>query len=409
MPNDVNEKRKTIAAAAASAGASSGSGDLAEPGGRTGAERRRRLGHARIEIRPERPDDPHDDGDVEERVRDQDRNPPALDAVGEDREERERHDHRREHERDDDERADEVASTESVATENVGRGERDEDRQRGRRERLPDGEPHDLARQRIGEDVERRISRPAQSALDDGGERIEEEERQERERNAVRDDPPGAGAHRTTMSVHSSTQRSRFASISAGGSSRGCFGTTANRSNSGGRAASRTSREHEHLQRDVLLEALREHEVDELAGALRVPRSPQHSGELDLAKARARHDTGGRVGRSRVAEDHLRGRARCIGDDHGTLALAARCAGEASVVGVLPAVHDEHVVRAELAPVALPAVAELRDRRQHEREARRRGRRVLDDEEPAVARQRQVGERSRAAPARGSRTTPCRS
>ena len=105
-------------------------GDLAEPGGRTGAERRRRLGHARIQVRPVRPHDPHHDGDVEERVGDQDRNPPALDAVGEDREERERHDHRREHERDDDERADQVASAESVATENVGRGERDEDRQR---------------------------------------------------------------------------------------------------------------------------------------------------------------------------------------------------------------------------------------------------------------------------------------
>ena len=79
----------------------------------------------------------------------EDRNPPAFDAVREDREERERHDDRREHERDDDQRADEAASTESVATEDVGRGNATSDRQRGRRERLPDGEPHDLARQRI--------------------------------------------------------------------------------------------------------------------------------------------------------------------------------------------------------------------------------------------------------------------
>ena len=51
---------------------------------------------------------------------------PALDAVGEDREERERHDHRRQHERDDDERADDAAPAEAVATEDVRRGERDE-------------------------------------------------------------------------------------------------------------------------------------------------------------------------------------------------------------------------------------------------------------------------------------------
>ncbi len=58
-------------------------------------------------------------------MRDQDRRPSALDAVGEDREERERDDDGREHERDDDERADEAAPAESVAAEDVRRGERD--------------------------------------------------------------------------------------------------------------------------------------------------------------------------------------------------------------------------------------------------------------------------------------------
>ena len=120
------------------------------------AERRGRLVQARIEARPERPDDPHDDGDVEERVRDQDRRPAALDAVGQDREERERDDDRREHERDDDERAHHAPAPESVAAEHVRGRQRDRDREHGRRERLPHREPHDLARQRIREDVERR-------------------------------------------------------------------------------------------------------------------------------------------------------------------------------------------------------------------------------------------------------------
>ncbi len=342
-------------------------------------------------------------------MRDQDRRPSPLDAVGQDREERERDDDGRKHERDDDERAHHTPAPEAVATEHVRRGKRDRDREHGRRERLPHGEPHDLARQRIREDVERRVACATQAPLDDRRDGIEEEQREEGERNPEREQPPRAAAHRTTMSVHSSTQRSRFSSISSGGSSSGDSGTTANCSNSGGSAASRPCREDEHLQRDVLLEALREHEVDQLARAVLVLRAAKDAGELDLPEAAVLDDTRRRFGRPRIPEDHLGGRARRIGDDDRAVPLAPGRAGEARVVRVLPAVDDEDVVRAQLAPVALPAVSELRDRREHEREARRRGRGVLDDE---LSRDSAGGSGRRGSAAvagRARRTTPCRS
>ncbi len=121
----MNENRNTIAAAAASAGREERQRDLAEARHGDAPSVAAASRQARIEVRPERPDDAHDDGDVEERVRDQDRRPPALDAVGEDREERERDDDRRQHERHDDERADDAAAAESVAAEHVRRRERD--------------------------------------------------------------------------------------------------------------------------------------------------------------------------------------------------------------------------------------------------------------------------------------------
>ena len=62
-------------------------------------ERRRGLAHARVESGPEGADDPDDDGDVEERVRDEDRRPALPEPVGEDGEEGERDDHRGQDER----------------------------------------------------------------------------------------------------------------------------------------------------------------------------------------------------------------------------------------------------------------------------------------------------------------------
>ena len=129
IPNDVNEKRKTIAAAAARAGASSG----------TVISRKRRRGVAPsvaaasvdpwVEVRPERPDDADDDRDVEEGMRDEDRRPSSLERLGQDCEERERDDDRRQHEGHDDERADDAAPSEAVPAEDVGGRERDRDRE----------------------------------------------------------------------------------------------------------------------------------------------------------------------------------------------------------------------------------------------------------------------------------------
>ena len=65
-----------------------------------------------------------------------------------------------------------------------------------------------------------------EAALEDGSERVGEEERDEGGRNEHRGDAPGA-RHRRTVCVHSSIQRSRFAPISAAGSSSGAGGETA--------------------------------------------------------------------------------------------------------------------------------------------------------------------------------------
>ncbi len=185
MPNDVNEKRKTIAEADASAAGEQRHGDLAESRSGRRAERRGRLVDPWVEARPERAHDPNDDRDVEEGVRDQDRRPAAVDRRGEDREEGKRHDDRREHERDDDERADEPATAEAVAAEDVRGWERDCDGEERRGERLPRREPHDVACRRVGEDVERRVARSPQTTVDDRPERVGEEEREESERDPV--------------------------------------------------------------------------------------------------------------------------------------------------------------------------------------------------------------------------------
>jgi hypothetical protein len=152
------------------------------------------------------------------------------------------------------------------------------------------------------------------------------------------------------------------------------------------------SREDEHLQRDVPLEGARQHEVDQLARSVLVVRSPQDARELDLPEAAVGDDARrGRL-RPRVPEDHLGRRARGVGDDDRARAVAAGGTREAHRVRLLPAVDDDHAARPELAPEHLPAVPEPCDRREHEREAGRRGGRVLDDELVPVARLREVGE-----------------
>ena len=98
----------------------------------------------------------HDDGDVEERVRHEDRCPATLEARREDRQEGQRDDDRRQHEGHDDERADEPAAGEGVLPEHVGRGKRDRDRERRGGCRLPDREPDHVPRHRVGQEIERR-------------------------------------------------------------------------------------------------------------------------------------------------------------------------------------------------------------------------------------------------------------
>ena len=128
------------------------------------------------------------------------------------------------------------------------------------------------------------------------GERIEEEEPQERQRDAV-------GQRRATprplteptMSVHSLIQRSRFASISCGRQLERVLRHDRVAHELGRERGARLSREDEHLQRDVLLEWLREHEVDELPRALLVLRAAQDTGELDLAEAAVLDDAGRRL------------------------------------------------------------------------------------------------------------------
>ena len=129
----------------------------------------------------------------------------ALEAVREDREERERHDDRGQHERHDDARADDAATPEAVAPEHIRRRGREREREERRRERLPHREPHHLAGEGIREDVERRIASPAQAAIEDGGQRVEEEQREERERHADRDGAPrhaGSSHHGVRPRVH---------------------------------------------------------------------------------------------------------------------------------------------------------------------------------------------------------------
>src|SRR5262245_28617896 len=81
-------------------------------------------------------------------------------------------------------------------------------------------------------------------------------------------------------------------------------------------------REDVHLQRDVLLEALREHEVDELPGALLVLRAAQDPRELDLPEAAVPDDASWGLGGMRLAAEHLGRRAGGVGDDDRPLPAA---------------------------------------------------------------------------------------
>ena len=104
-----------------------------------------------------------------------------------------------------------------------------------------------------------------------------------------------------------------------------------------GESGGRRRREHEHVQRDVLLERVREQEVDKRLGGGAVGRTGEYPGELDLPEAGVGHDASGRRvdGRVRIvvffqAEDGIRDlvRSRGLGDVYKeTAATNHRCPG----------------------------------------------------------------------------------
>ena len=128
-------------------------------------------------------------------------------------------------------------------------------------------------------------------------------------------EPPWQAVQRSTMVVHSSCHCCRFAAISAGsivnvrGRNDRELGELVRQRRIG------AGRVHEQVQRQLVLEARTDQEVDQLAGLGLVLGAAQHAGELDLAEARRLDDRGRRVGARRIGEDHLGGRARPVADD----------------------------------------------------------------------------------------------
>ena len=93
------------------------------------------------------------------------------------------------------------------------------------------------ARRVLGWDADEMVGRPATAffTLEDREQGPGEEDGEERD-----GDGREGGAQRTTISVHSSTQRSRFSSISSAGRPSGSSGTSACSTNSRSTASSRS-------------------------------------------------------------------------------------------------------------------------------------------------------------------------
>ena len=154
-------------------------------------------------------------------------------------------------------------------------------------------------------------------------------------------------SQRRTTCVHSSIQRSRLlADLVRGQLERARPATTAYLRNAAGSGVPVAHGQHEHALGHRGLEALREHEVDQRPGALRVPRRPSSTPASSIWRKQLSATTavGARL-RRLLREDHLGRRARRVGDDDRPLALAAAGAGELGRVRLLPAVDDEHAVR----------------------------------------------------------------
>ena len=109
---------------------------------------------------PEAADRAQHDRVVEEDVGEQDRpdrlveaEAPEGAARAEQRDERRTHDDRREHEGHGDERTHHAPPAEAVPAHDVGARQRDDEGQRGRQRRLPDGEPQHVPQRRVRDDV----------------------------------------------------------------------------------------------------------------------------------------------------------------------------------------------------------------------------------------------------------------
>ena len=173
------------------------------------AERRGGLPSRGSSVRPEAADDAHDDGDVEEDVRERIAQSVRSSAVGQQREERGRDDDRRQHERHEHERP-RAAGRGSEARERPGERQPGDERERGRDSRLPEREPRDSSVEPASSTSNGEIEPPSPEARARGSRAAGQAKKTREERDAGRQRRRAAAAQRTTISVHSSTQRSRF-------------------------------------------------------------------------------------------------------------------------------------------------------------------------------------------------------
>lgn len=183
----------------------------ASPGGEaSGAQYPRGLLLPRVELCPQPAHRAYDDGVVEEDVREEDGphggvQPDAPQfveepAATEQREERGADDDGRQHERHRDRRSQRPLAGEVEPREDIRAGQRDQQRERGGRQRLPGGEPehalHVGAAEHLTDPPELPDTLDLQAASDDGDDGVGEEEREERDGHGHQAEPRRAPAQR---------------------------------------------------------------------------------------------------------------------------------------------------------------------------------------------------------------------
>ena len=404
-PNDVNVKRKTIAAAAA-ARARAAAASPAETAAADRAEHRGRLPR-RGRARPEAADGPHDDGDVEEDVR-QRGSPQSRGRAR---------------------RA--GAPRNAVATTTVGstNGTSDERAHEGapgeveaRRRAQASGRPSTSVRavdaaacQTVNQSTSSGTSRRGRpgprvrprSRIAPSGYAKKSAEERRRQRDAAasdRDALSGARCRSTRGSSGPGSRRSPSGARSSGRST-----TTANFRKTSGRGTPRGTGKTNiesgmsAWKRSESRKSTSFRAPPSFGAPRRTPASSTWRKQLEV------DDAGGRLRDRLAGEVDLGRRARRVGDDDRPLALAPGGAREARGVRLLPAVGDEHAVRPQGLPVRPPtAVPESGNGGQEESEARGGGGRVLDHRRSRYA-GRARSSRLRAARARASRTSRGRS